>query len=750
MSKEFWAARRPGWVAAGLIIALVAMTVWLFRARSGANTATILALPVGIASLLVAVRGLWPGPPLSRVAQELADRVAQERGRARRQALGMTGDALPAQVPFRSPLPEYEPELVRWRSDGGPEQGTLVEVAEFYRSLDRGRMVVLGEPGAGKTVLASQLVIDLAKGPQEGKMKPGVRPPVPIWLSLTSLDLGPDDWLARASGEEIAAKLDEWMAAATAAVYPVAGLSRPLAERMIRGRWVLPVLDGLDEMDSPSPDAENPERPRAAAVVRALNAGTGRRPVVLVCRRGEYGQLAQSGGAGEEERVLQDATQIVLQPLEVPAICDYLTRRFPGEQRGAIAARWKIILTALKAPVTPGPAEDSLAGVLSSPWLLSLATTAYQEDDSDPGELLKLHADSIGEYLLNQLITVATRRTPRRGGGYYPQREVHSWLGTLVLHLEQTSRDTRLHWSATDLRLDRLWPIAGYKKVQRLSHLASAAILLAAWAVPGLWWVHENGRWYPDNTAGWTALIIAVIGLSFLYLTWAADRDPALQRLDLRFTSPASRKRLAVRLAVGMAIGLAVGLTAAEVIGGLNGGVPGGLAGGLAVGVTIGLAVGLTEGVAGSFSLAAQPTSIMRQNIAYCLAIVLGFGLAVGSGGVLLYLHAYGRTTALPNGAVVGVAVGVAFGLTVALVSGLDAWLRYLIGCWLARRAGMLPRRVGQFLDWAYSANLLRMSGTAVQFRHRELQDWLVRHPGDFPAQTPPEQQVRSPRPVRQ
>ena len=128
MSKGFWAGRRPRWVAAGLIIA-VATTAWLLRARSGANIANVLALPVAIGSLLVAVRGLWPGPPLTRVARELADRVSQERGRARRQALGMSGDALPARMAFRSPLPQDEPELVRWRSDGGPEHGTLRDVA---------------------------------------------------------------------------------------------------------------------------------------------------------------------------------------------------------------------------------------------------------------------------------------------------------------------------------------------------------------------------------------------------------------------------------------------------------------------------------------------------------------------------------------------------------------------------------------------------------------------------------------------
>jgi hypothetical protein len=203
MSREFWAGRRPAWVVGGLVVAVVAMTVWLLRAKSGVNIATVLALTVSIVSLAVAVRGLIPNPSLSQVARELADRVAQERGRARRQALGMSGDARPADMAFRAPMRQDEPELVRWRSDGGPEHGTLRNVASYYRSLDRGRMVVLGEPGAGKTVLATQLVLDLVEGLPDGELQPGARPPVPVWLSLTSVDLGETDSLARASAEEL-------------------------------------------------------------------------------------------------------------------------------------------------------------------------------------------------------------------------------------------------------------------------------------------------------------------------------------------------------------------------------------------------------------------------------------------------------------------------------------------------------------------------------------------------------------------
>jgi hypothetical protein len=710
MNRGFWATRRPIWSGGGLTVAVIMMTVWLLRAKSGGtNIATVLSLTVSVLSLAVAVRGLVPSSPSSKAARDLAGRVAEERGRARRQALGMSGDARPADMAFRAPLPGEEPELVRWRSDGGPEDGTLRTAASYYRSLERGRMVVLGEPGAGKTVLSTQLVIDLIEGLPDGELRPGARPPVPVWLTLTSVDLGETDSLAHASAEELAARLDQQIAAQISAAYQI---PRPAAETLIREHWVLPVLDGLDEMDTPDPGSSGPVRPRAAAVVRALNAGTGRRPVVLVCRKAEYGQLAQSASAEGEDPVLQDARQIVLQPLDVPAICDYLTRRFPGDQPGHPSSRWDDVYSALQAPKAAGQGVG-LVRVFSSPWRLFLAATAYQDDTSDPRELIQQPSDDLGQYLLGQLIPAVTRRTARPDGHHYQPTEVRAWLGTLARHLDQTSNDPELRWSPTDIRLERLWPIAGRKTVRRLSMLANLILLCALVAVSIVAWVRTDRLSYPDTA--WIGLFGAIAGISYFAIITAASTDPTLQRLNFRLTSRASRRKLALWLAGGLTFGLAEGLglllLGVSVVG-------------LVTLLTIGLMGGLAGGLASHFSLAVQPTTVMRQNIAYALVVGLAFGL----------------TTALGVGLGIGVTVGLTFGLgigvTIGLTLGLAAWIPYLIGCWLAQRKGTLPRRVGHFLDWAYRANLLRMSGTAAQFRHRELQAWLTSPIEDRPAQT--------------
>jgi hypothetical protein len=53
-------------------------------------------------------------------------------------------------------------------------------------------------------------------------------------------------------------------------------------------------------------------------------------------------------------------------------------------------------------------------------------------------------------------------------------------------------------------------------------------------------------------------------------------------------------------------------------------------------------------------------------------------------------------------------------------------WLRYALAVRSAARHGLLPKRPARFLDWCLDTGLMRMAGNALQFRHRQLQNWLI------------------------
>lgn len=60
------------------------------------------------------------------------------------------------------------------------------------------------------------------------------------------------------------------------------------------------------------------------------------------------------------------------------------------------------------------------------------------------------------------------------------------------------------------------------------------------------------------------------------------------------------------------------------------------------------------------------------------------------------------------------------------LVSFIESpWPRYALTVRSLSRVGSLPVKPAQFLDWAHTAGLVRLTGIGTQFRHRDLQTHL-------------------------
>jgi predicted NACHT family NTPase len=98
--------------------------------------------------------------------------------------------------------------------------------------------------------------------------------------------------------------LDDWLVDQVVDGY---GLPRATAKELVRDRRIVPLLDGLDEMD-----ADGAEPTRAARALEQLNsyrAGNEDAPLVVTCREARYEQLLA------RDSRLQHAAQPRVQPV---------------------------------------------------------------------------------------------------------------------------------------------------------------------------------------------------------------------------------------------------------------------------------------------------------------------------------------------------------------------------------------------------------------------------------------------------
>ncbi|MEV0600096.1 NACHT domain-containing protein [Streptomyces sp. NPDC050315] len=563
--------------------------------------------------------------------------------------------------------------------------GGLDEVVPRYLALPRRQLVVLGGPGAGKTVLAMVLTLGLLerRGEHGG--------PVPVLLSMSSWD---------PHGEH----LFTWVARRLAEDYPA--LANPdvfgphAATRLATGGHILPVLDGLDEMPAPL-------RPAALAEIDRAAAG---RPFVVTCRSTEYETAVTSSG-----QLLATAAVVELAPVDVPETISFLTGGTVAED-----ARWAPVFARLREqPGTP------LAQALSAPLMAAMARTAYMSPATDPAELLDAarfpERDAVEEHLLDAFVpAVYAARTalPGTGGGRTGTDRCHSpeqalrWLAFLATHLHRQGTRDLAWW-----RLHRAFSPCGCRVAALVLELISGLVGgLAAGLSVGL---------AAGLAAGTAASVVA--GLLV--------RPPVYpQQVNIRLRGRG--RRLGRRLGSGLTVGLATGVGAgvgAGLLAELTGGRVVGLLAGLMAGIGLGVSFGVMEWLntpADALS-SASPESLLRNDRAVMairfLVETLGSGLVAGVVVALVFERELGVMTGLTVGLGTGLSIGAAGRLVGRFQTGLPAgtWSWFLVTrAWYALR-GDLPWRLMRFLRDAHRRGVLRRNGPVYQFRHARLQDRL-------------------------
>jgi hypothetical protein len=610
-----------------------------------------------------------------------------------------------------------------------------------------GRVMILGEPGYGKTVAALTLLKHI--NGNEASSKPLAEMfPLVEWYH----------WHA----EHPDGRLNDWLADQLSITYRL--LPRTVAAALIDADFVLPVLDGMDEV----PDAQRLQ------CKEAIDAYAGRsppfRPFILTCRVKEYAELAPDWVDVDH--------QVVLRGLEADQITSVLQEQTAGRP-GWTAVRDRV-----------GTGDPDLLELFRSPMRLAIAMQAYR--DRDAGELEKLEPEFAEGHLWEQLLTLGS---PAFRGADHERircwlhflaagmhREGHQrfWLHELYLFTTDRQREFRAFGIQFGLGVGLALGLPAAVAVELLSGSATAflvalaALLTAVFGTvlslkirgrdlslsldqpdgkrPGLVspsreplvWVSAVLLWLPFDLAA-ALESVPTFGLAFgLFvgvafgltngLITALLAGEAIEHLSVTIGAPRrtrisairkdTRRILAGMLATGLLMGLLIGIRK---------GLAFGLAFGLGVMPTFGLFVGLTLFIrAGTTSVPSDPPHrLAGRGPSAVLTAARNIALAGGLiGGILA-----GMITGLEAGLVLGRLAGLVFGVTfgvaagfgLALTFGLTPWVyHYWLRHRLARQ-GLLPRRLQDFLDWCgfQSRGWLRVSD-AYEFRHRELLEHLA------------------------
>jgi hypothetical protein len=670
--------------AAGILI--VAPEAFLDR---GDQIASILACLVGCGSLALSVVGFRRAARaaaapeadddavLDRAAHRLADVLQHQWAEEADARLVLSPH--PLRVTWSStgrPVSAAPEEIIGSVVAGRPLKlrlaGDVTEVAGTFRQLPAHQLVVLGEPGAGKSVLALLLTLDLLRDRT-------VETAVPVLFSASS-------WIERD-------RLDHWLVRRLAEDYPalrddpavgVGGLRRLLDS----GR-LLPVIDGLDEIDV---------RHHAAVLRMVHGFGAAGRPFVLTCRSAEFEAAVLEAGTP-----LARAAVVELEPVTGDQARKYLPA---GQIDGA--RRWESVLDTLAAEP-----HGALAQTLSSPLMVYLARTAYSHTRADPAELcdgpVAGSRQLVERHLFDSYLPAVYAHAPRP----YPADQAARWLSFLAgfLHRQQ-ARD--LAWWELPAAI-RGWRFvaAGYGAVAAVIGVGLPVLFAAG--VPQ------------------AALAAGIGGVTVgLLVLLTVERE---NRALLSLPHSGWRRRMIRAVRYGIIMGLPSMLFAGVAVAIIGSAwtsvlvlVPC-----LYLGAFTGLVAGRVRGQAPQAEdpSTITPRSVLRNDrratIATIGSVVFASCVSTGLAARLVHQHAASAaTTQLAVGAV-GLLIGTVTGLVVAVFANpRSSWLSYVAArCYLAVR-GHLPWRLMRFLANAHERGVLRQAGAVYQFRHVRLQDYLA------------------------
>lgn len=576
------------------------------------------------------------------------------------------------------------PAADAWARDPSALSGTGNDLAEVLAMVPTGRLVVLGEPGSGKTMLMVRLVLDLL-----ARREPGAA--VPVLFSAAS-------WNPQEEG------LYSWLCAQLLIDHPALAVAwpedriKPLARALLDRGLILPVVDGLDEI---------PHAVRASAIRRmneAVQPGSG---LIVTSRVSEYQAVVRPGQGPEV--TMRAAAAVELLPLSADAVSRYLRAGATGP-RGA--ARWDPVLALLGTQAPVGQA-------LSTPLMTGLARVIYDPPAdlasppiASPAELCDPALSSreqVEAHLLDAFVPAAYRRRPGRWNAVKAER----WHIFLAARLTRDSGGPDLAWwqfhSLAPANVTARWPTRAVRVV--------VGILLAV--TVGLAEANTPGLGVPGGIVG--GFLGLGLGWASGLLTRSRTSAQPMPSNEIRVKVDWSWRTfvalpLTLLFAMGVTFAIQDYLTSSNSI----------LIQVLGAAVTIIFFLAIWA----ALNLAAVPVdlaaaTVPRDTLRRDRRAALRVGLAAGGTSMVI-------AGVLAGAEQLSVEAGLVFGLSIGLPVAVRRARRQtaspsygLAILWLALHR-KLPLALMSFLDDAHERGVMRQSGATYQFRHIELQNRLA------------------------
>jgi DNA polymerase III delta prime subunit len=387
----------------GHFLLIGTIVLWYLVETGRLSIAGVEPINVGIAAI-VGYLGAFLGRLANKEEKGLQRDTAQE-WRNRKQLIqnvraawiyGVRDQALHKSVWLELGL-KFEPEQVNrpwhmaWQS--GDENQALLEdvsIMNIFRDKAANALLILGEPGSGKTVtlldLAQQLLDEVEK-------KKNRDAPIPVVLNLSS-------WALKRQS------LHDWLLAELDTTY---GVPKKTGLSWLEQDVLLLFLDGLDEV-------AEPHRQACVKTINVYRQAHGLTGLAVCSRREEYERLTEK---------LDLLGAVVIQPLTVAQADDYLEQMGKG---------LKAVRKFLKE-------DDALQGWVKFPLFLHVVAMAYC--DLSLKQLRQVHTGSLDRLYDEYVNQMLQRHRPHQQTSYKPQ-QTRKWLAYIASRMVERNLTTYL------------------------------------------------------------------------------------------------------------------------------------------------------------------------------------------------------------------------------------------------------------------------------------------------------------------